>query len=122
MVRHHRIASAIVLTLTLATAAPAAARLELNPSAPTAHPSAPQGTKLCSEVCSASGYTAAKRGAALPHDPRARSVALAGAGYGYGSSPVASSGAPAPRSEVVSGGGYGHPNAPVTWFASRLPA
>ena len=42
---------------------------KLNPPAvPTADPSAPAGTNLCSEVCSGGGYTATNSGAALPHD------------------------------------------------------
>jgi hypothetical protein len=61
MIRHHhRIAGAIALTLTLAIAAPAYARLDLNPP-------------------SASPPRSATTGAALPHDPRPRSVALAAA-------------------------------------------
>jgi hypothetical protein len=82
MVRHHRrIAPAIALALALATAAPASARFDLNPAAGADSPSTSAHTNLCSEVCSASGYTAHNTGAALPHDPRSRAVALAGAGH-----------------------------------------
>ena len=114
MFRHHRcITPAFTIMLALLVAAPAYARLELNPPAGTTHASAPASANLCSEVCGASGYTSPGTGATLPHDPRPRAVALAGAGYGYGSTPT-SSAANNPRSEVVSGGGYGHPNAPAT--------
>ena len=69
MVRHHhRVAPAIALTLALVAAAPAAARFDLNPVT----------------GAQASGNVANESGATLPHDPRARAVALAGAGYTYG--------------------------------------
>jgi hypothetical protein len=90
MIRHHhRVASAIALTLALASAAPAAARFELNPATGADNHSTTANTNLCSEVCSASGYVSHNSGAALPHDPRARAVALAGGGYGYGSTKIA---------------------------------
>ena len=80
MIRHHhRVASAIALTLALASAAPASARLELNPATGADNQSTTASTSLCSEVCSASGYVSHNSGAALPHDPRPRAVALAGA-------------------------------------------
>jgi hypothetical protein len=105
-------------------AAPASASLELNPPAAgtTTNPRTPASTNLCSEVCFGGGYTARDTGAALPHDPRARSVVLAGAGYGYGSTPIASSGSDSPRSEVVSGAGYGNPNAPATVVRVVVPS
>jgi hypothetical protein len=90
MIRHHpRVASAVALTLALASAAPASAKLELNPATGAGNQSTRASTSLCSEVCSASGYVSHNSGAALPHDPRPRAVALAGAGYGYGSTPIA---------------------------------
>jgi hypothetical protein len=131
MVRHHhRLAPAVALTLALAAAAPASARLELNPPASSAAPSTPASTNLCSEVCGASGYTAATqppgasagRGAALPHDPRPRAQALAGAATGSGSSTTASSGFSGPRSEVVSAGGYSNPSAPQTVVRVSAPS
>ena len=71
MVRHHhRVAPAIALTLALVAAAPAAARFDLNPATGAGN--------------SAGGNVANESGATLPHDPRARAVALAGAGYTYG--------------------------------------
>jgi hypothetical protein len=79
MVRyHHRIAAPVVaLGLALAAAGPASARFDPNP-APIATSSSSPNTSLCSEVCSASGYTAGSQsGATLPHDPRTRSAALA---------------------------------------------
>ena len=103
MVRHHcqRIAPAIALTLTLALvgAAPAFAKFDLNPVVIAAHPGSPPSTSVCSEVCSGGGYgpvtqavaTPTKTGAALPHDPRPRSVALASGGYG-GANTIASRG------------------------------
>ena len=93
MVRHHhRIVPAIALTLALAAAAPASARLELNPPPGAGEPSTAASTNLCSEVCGASGYTAATQ------------LAVASAERG------ASSGSNGPRSEVVSGGGYSNPS------------
>jgi hypothetical protein len=80
MVRYyHRLAAPVIaLGLALAAAGPASARVNLNP-APVATSGSSQSTNLCSEVCSASGYTAGTRsGATLSHDPRPRSVALAG--------------------------------------------
>jgi hypothetical protein len=78
MFRHHRcIAPVIALMLTFAIAAPAFARFQSSPSTGTSSAGTPAGSSLCSEVCSASGYSAAKTGAALPHDPRPRAVALA---------------------------------------------
>jgi hypothetical protein len=114
MVRHHhRMASAISIALALAAAAPAAARFMPEPTAP----SAPSGTNLCSEVCSAGGYTAttqaadptAERGATLPHDPRPRAEVAALAARQSGSAAISAptSAFSGPRSEVVSGGGYG---------------
>jgi hypothetical protein len=121
MVRHHRrIAPAVGLALALATAAPAAGMPQPNPSS-TAQ-TRQTSTQLCSEVCSASGYGAAKSGATLPHDPRTRAVALAGAGYGYGSTPVASTPSASLRSEVVSGAGYGNPNAATTVVRVSAPS
>ena len=79
MVRHHRrlAAPVIALGLALAAAGPAAARVNLNP-APVATSGSSPSTNLCSEVCSASGYTAGTAsGATLSHDPRPRSTALA---------------------------------------------
>ena len=111
--RHRSITPVVSMMLAVLAAAPAYARLELNPPAGATHASAPASANLCSEVCAAGGYTSPGTGATLAHDPRPRAVALAGAGYGYGSTPT-SSGANNPRSEVVSGGGYGHPNAPAT--------
>jgi hypothetical protein len=123
MVRyHHRITAAIALTLALAAAAPASARPTLDPSLGAAIPGTPASTNLCSEVCSGSGYSAARTGAALPHDPRPRAVALAGTGSAHPSSPAESSGSNGPRSEVVSGGGYGNPNAPATVVRVLTPS
>ncbi len=119
MVRyHHRIAPAIALTVALAAAAPASARLELNPPASTAHVSAPASTSLCSEVCGAGGYTAAnqlavasaERGATLPHNPRGHSEVVSGIGSGSLNSTMTSRRSHGPRSEVVSGGGYSNPS------------
>jgi hypothetical protein len=94
MVRQYRrIAPAVGLALALA-AAPASAMPQLSPPASSAAQTGQSSTSLCSEVCSAPNYGATRTGATLPHDPRSRSVALAGAGYGYGSTPIAS-GAPA---------------------------
>lgn len=127
MVHHHRLASALTLALALAAAAPAYARLELNPQAATVPAaSTPVSTNLCSEVCGSAGYNSAtgaalahdprprsvalagdpSAGAALPHDPRARVVALAGGAAAGGNVPI--------RSEVVSSGGYANPAAPAT--------
>ena len=121
MVRHHRrIAPAIALTLALAAAAPADAKFDLNPPAGTNNPSTTATPNLCSEVCSASGSATHKAGATLPHDPRARAVALAGAaipqdprvravalagaGYGYGSTPGAHHVTATPLPTPVGGG------------------
>jgi hypothetical protein len=129
MFHHRRFAPALALVLALAAAAPAYARPGPDPqaaTAPTASASGPVSPNLCSEVCGAGGYNAAtgaalahdprprsvalagdaSAGATLPHDPRARSVALAGGASASGSVPI--------RSEVVSGGGYGNPAAPAT--------
>jgi hypothetical protein len=87
MFRHHRcIAPVIALMLTLAVAAPGFARLQSNPPTGTSPAGAPPSASPCSEVCSANDYGAARTGAALPHDPRPRAVALA---------------APSPRLTVV---------------------
>ncbi|MEA2160018.1 MAG: hypothetical protein QOD66_2398 [Solirubrobacteraceae bacterium] len=119
MVRHHhRTMPAIALTLALAGASSASARLELNPPPSAAQPSAAVSTKLCSEVCGAGGYTAAipqtaalaATGAALAHDPRPRSQAISGAASASRISTIASSRSTGPRSEVVSGGGYTNPS------------
>jgi hypothetical protein len=115
MVRHHcRIAPAIGLALAFATAAPAAAMPQRDPSTGSTAQTGLTSTPLCSEVCSAGGYSTATTGARLPHDPRARAVALAGAGSGHRGSLVASSPTGSLRSEVVSGAGYGNPNAATT--------
>jgi hypothetical protein len=131
MVRHHhRIAPAIALTLALAAAAPASARPELNSPAGTAQASAPASTNLCSEVCGAGGYTAAKqlavasaeRGATLPHNPRGRSEVLSGAGSGSPSRTITTGGPNGPRSEVVSGGGYSNPSGIPTVIRVAAPS
>ena len=131
MVRHHhRIAPAIVLTLALAAAAPASARPAPVPASGAAEPSVPASTNLCSEVCSAGGYstatsvavTSARSGATLPHDPRPRLEALAGGGSDSARGTVASSASSGPRSEVVSGGGYTNPSAPPTVVRVVSPA
>ena len=119
MVRyHHRIALAIALTVALAAAAPASARPARDSPAVTAHVSAPASSNLCSEVCTAGGYTAvtplavasAERGATLPHNPRGRSEVVSGAASGSQSSTFTSRGSNGPRSEVVSGAGYRNPS------------
>jgi hypothetical protein len=119
MVRHqYRIAPAIALTLALAAAPPAFARHELNSPAATTQASAPASPNLCSEVCSAAGYTtaiqptlaSAERGATLPNNPRGRSEVLSGAGSGSPNSTIMSRGSNGPRSEVVSGAGYSNPS------------
>jgi hypothetical protein len=117
MVRHyHRTMPAIALMLALVGAGSASARLELNPPPSAAQPNTSVSTNLCSEVCGAGGYTAAipqnaafgEKGAALRHDPRARSQALSGGGS-HNPRITASTGSTGPRSEVVSGGGYTNP-------------
>jgi hypothetical protein len=127
MVHHRPLAPALALALILAAAAPAYARFELNTQANTAPPtSGPHNADLCSEVCAAGGYTTqtgavlahdprprsvalagdSSTGATLSHDPRARAVALAGGAASGGSVPI--------RSEVVSGAGYASAAAPAT--------
>ena len=105
---HHRFITA--LALTLAAAAPAAAKPIADASPPLIPTVTTASTNPCSEVCSASGYTAslpridasAEQGATLPHNPRGRSGALA------------ASTSAGPRSEVVSGGGYASPTTHTT--------
>src|SRR5262245_39496348 len=121
MIRHHRrIAPAIGSALALVIAAPAFAMPQHDPPTSSASQSGGTSAQLCSEVCSASGYAAQRTGAALPHDPRARSVALAGARGTVPRVPIQSSASGTLRSEVVSGAGYGSPVAHTT--VVRVPA
>jgi hypothetical protein len=89
MTRHHRAASVIALTLALGASAVSGAIASAGPPAypmtNPAHSMLAAGTGPCSGSCSG-GYASAgqavaaagKSGATLPHDPRPRSVALAG--------------------------------------------
>jgi hypothetical protein len=122
MVRHHRrIAPAIGLALALVVSAPAFAMPQHDPATSSTPASGAASTQLCSEVCSASGYAAPRTGAALPHDPRARSVALAGPRGTVPRVPIASSASGGPRTEVVSGAGYSSPAAHTTVVRVSAP-
>ncbi len=65
MLRHHRAILALTLTLTVGAAAPALARHELNSTPLASHMRTPAATNVCSEVCSAAGYTAPTKAIAL---------------------------------------------------------
>jgi hypothetical protein len=127
MIRRQRnITSAIALALALTTSVAPAASADSQPltqaEAAIANAATHTGTGPCSEVCSAGGYgsvsqpavSQARTGAALPHDPRSRAVALASNGQGSLNVTTRTPTTTATCGDVCSGRGYGPVSAPAT--------
>lgn len=125
---HHRVTNTIGLTLALAATAAPVAFADPQPltraeaAIANHHGGALTKVGVCSEVCSAGGYgsvdqpavSRTRSGAALPHDPRRRSVALGGADYGSMNVMSRSPGTTASCGDACSGGGYGQVTAPAS--------
>jgi hypothetical protein len=126
MVRHRRrITPAVVLTVLLAAAAPAAAKplgISVNTSG------TPTPGQICTKLCAPLSYVRAEKtvvntGISQPASVPGAYVRAEKTVVNTGTSePAVTSGGPSPVSEVVSGHGYGNPAAPAAIVRTVAPS